>query len=1211
MSSVSNVTLAACVFMTVTCLVYSSNAQGPGIGSIDLGPIEPDFPIRTCSPRCENGFCVGGRCLCQPGFTGRTCSNTIITVCYGGCANGGTCRYGSCSCRPGYSGSSCQIPSCSPSCANGGTCVSGKCRCRSGYSGSYCQTRVCTPSCRNGQICILGQCRCPRFLDGPEPLGISEPGVPEIDLVPFYPAVCCSRSCLNGGTCIGYNRCRCRSGYSGQYCQTKVPSCLPSCANGGTCVSGQCRCRSGYSGGYCQTRVCTPACQNGQICILGQCLCPRFPDGPVPLGISEPGVPEIDLVPFYPAVCCSRSCLNGGTCIGYNRCRCRSGYSGQYCQTKVRSCSPSCANGGTCVSGKCRCRSGYSGSYCQTRVCTPSCRNGQTCILGQCRCPRFLDGPVSRSEPGVPEIGYVPFYPAVCCSRSCLNGGTCIGYNRCRCRSGYSGQYCQTKVPSCSPSCANGGTCVSGKCRCRSGYSGSYCQARVCTPSCRNGQTCILGQCRCPRFLDGPVSRSEPGVPEIRDLPFYPAVCCSRSCLNGGTCIGYNRCRCRSGYSGQYCQTKVCAPACRNGGTCSNGKCNCRTGYTGSYCQTRTCSPACRNGGTCTSYGTCNCRSGYTGSYCQTRTCSPACRNGGTCTAYGTCNCKSGYTGTYCQIRSCSPSCANGGKCVSGKCRCTYGYGGSYCQTKVCRPSCQYGQVCISGRCQCPRFLDRQVRGLPGRPGSQEPERLPIYRPVCCSKSCLNGGTCIGYNRCKCRSGYSGQYCQTKVCSPACRNGGTCRNGKCVCKKGYYTGSYCQTRLCSPACRNGGTCTPYGTCNCRSPYTGSYCQLSPTCYPRCENGGTCIRNNRCSCPSGFTGSRCQNAVQTACRVRMEIHDMTQAQRQLYIDTYKTAYGQPALRTLLRSHAINFAAGIHTRNQFLPWHRWFILELENILLAVNSNVILPYWDWTLHSAAPWSAPLWGSASHWYGGDGSGSCVTTGPFRSGQFSLVSGGCLRRDFDLTETTPSALVVNDILSTPVSSFNDFELRVRGELHDTVHCRIHGTMCTLDAAESPDFFLHHVFIDKLWADYQARSTAHHDAHFSSLGSAMTAAGGHSAQDMIDLNNQPGGVCVRYEQPSSSTARQLRRALSRVAPSVIAKRVSCQPQSLDVSRAVQQGQELFRVSASERSRLSSLVSKQVCRSAMPGQAGPSGARTTATANLGFDLNTLVSLANAK
>ncbi|XP_065176908.1 fibropellin-1-like isoform X16 [Sycon ciliatum] len=1085
MSSVSNVTLAACVFMTVTCLVYSSNAQGPGIGSIDLGPIEPDFPIRTCSPRCENGFCVGGRCLCQPGFTGRTCSNTIITVCYGGCANGGTCRYGSCSCRPGYSGSSCQIPSCSPSCANGGTCVSGKCRCRSGYSGSYCQTRVCTPSCRNGQICILGQCRCPRFLDGPEPLGISEPGVPEIDLVPFYPAVCCSRSCLNGGTCIGYNRCRCRSGYSGQYCQTKVPSCLPSCANGGTCVSGQCRCRSGYSGGYCQTRVCTPACQNGQICILGQCLCPRFPDGPVPLGISEPGVPEIDLVPFYPAVCCSRSCLNGGTCIGYNRCRCRSGYSGQYCQTKV--CAPACRNGGTCSNGKCNCRTGYTGSYCQTRTCSPACRNG----------------------------------------------GLCTSY---------------------------------GTCNCRSGYTGSYCQTRTCSPACRYG----------------------------------------------GTCTSYGTCNCRSGYTGTYCQTRTCSPACRNGGTCTSyGTCNCRSGYTGSYCQTRTCSPACRNGGRCTSYGTCICRSGYTGTYCQTRTCSPACRNGGTCTAYGTCNCKSGYTGTYCQIRSCSPSCANGGKCVSGKCRCTYGYGGSYCQTKVCRPSCQYGQVCISGRCQCPRFLDRQVRGLPGRPGSQEPERLPIYRPVCCSKSCLNGGTCIGYNRCKCRSGYSGQYCQTKVCSPACRNGGTCRNGKCVCKKGYYTGSYCQTRLCSPACRNGGTCTPYGTCNCRSPYTGSYCQLSPTCYPRCENGGTCIRNNRCSCPSGFTGSRCQNAVQTACRVRMEIHDMTQAQRQLYIDTYKTAYGQPALRTLLRSHAINFAAGIHTRNQFLPWHRWFILELENILLAVNSNVILPYWDWTLHSAAPWSAPLWGSASHWYGGDGSGSCVTTGPFRSGQFSLVSGGCLRRDFDLTETTPSALVVNDILSTPVSSFNDFELRVRGELHDTVHCRIHGTMCTLDAAESPDFFLHHVFIDKLWADYQARSTAHHDAHFSSLGSAMTAAGGHSAQDMIDLNNQPGGVCVRYEQPSSSTARQLRRALSRVAPSVIAKRVSCQPQSLDVSRAVQQGQELFRVSASERSRLSSLVSKQVCRSAMPGQAGPSGARTTATANLGFDLNTLVSLANAK
>ncbi|XP_065177056.1 uncharacterized protein LOC135806760, partial [Sycon ciliatum] len=561
----------------------------------------------------------------------------------------------------------------------------------------------------------------------------------------------------------------------------------------------------------------------------------------------------------------------------------------------------------------------------------------------------------------------------------------------------------------------------------------------------------------------------------------------------------------------------------------------------------------------------------------------PPCRNGGECVYGNTCKCKSPYTGLGCGAKEgrCPPTrpipipCLIGPVCViDSDCSAT---------RKCCNSPCP-------GTCQCP-LITCNLRCAHGQQTDATGCRIcacasaPICRPAC-----SNGGTCLANNRCSCRPGFTGPTCNDPV-----------------------------TPTCSPRCRNGGTCIANNRCSCRSGFTGNRCQntVPPTCNPQCENGGTCITNNRCSCPSGFTGSQCQNAVQTACRRRIEIHCMTPAQRQLYIDTYKTAYGQPALRTLLRSHAINFAAGIHTRDQFLPWHRWFILELENILLAIDSNVILPYWDWTLHSTAPWSAPLWGSAPHWYGGDGSGSCVTTGPFRSGQFSLVSGGCLQRDF--TGTTPSALVVNDILSTPVSSFNDFELRVRGELHNTVHCRIHGTMCTLDAAESPDFFLHHGFIDKLWADYQARSTAHHDAHFSSLGSAMTAAGGHSAQDMIDLNNQPGGVCVQYEQSCSSTARQLRRAFGRVAPSVIAKSVPCQPQSLDVSGAVQQGQELFRVSASERSQLASFVSKQVClplrAEINPPVVRPERPRplpgNKIAGNLGFNLNTLLNLATAK
>ncbi|XP_065176918.1 adhesive plaque matrix protein 2-like [Sycon ciliatum] len=96
------------VFMALTCLVYSSNAGPPGRPS-GIGPDQPDYRNTRCYPRCVYGFCDGGRCRCEPGYKGRTCSERIATVsCYGGCANGGTCRYGSCSCRPGFSGSSCQ-----------------------------------------------------------------------------------------------------------------------------------------------------------------------------------------------------------------------------------------------------------------------------------------------------------------------------------------------------------------------------------------------------------------------------------------------------------------------------------------------------------------------------------------------------------------------------------------------------------------------------------------------------------------------------------------------------------------------------------------------------------------------------------------------------------------------------------------------------------------------------------------------------------------------------------------------------------------------------------------------------------------------------------------------------------------------------------------------------------------------------------------------
>ena len=46
--------------------------------------------------------------------------------------------------------------------------------------------------------------------------------------------------------------------------------------------------------------------------------------------------------------------------------------------------------------------------------------------------------------------------------------------------------------------------------------------------------------------------------------------------------------------------------------------------------------------------------------------------------------------------------------------------------------------------------------------------------------------------------------------------------------------------------------------------------------------------------------------------------------------------------LIARHATSFAS-IHSSQFFLPWHRWFQMEMENLLQNVNCEVTIPWWD----------------------------------------------------------------------------------------------------------------------------------------------------------------------------------------------------------------------------------------------------------------------------
>lgn len=74
-------------------------------------------------------------------------------------------------------------------------------------------------------------------------------------------------------------------------------------------------------------------------------------------------------------------------------------------------------------------------------------------------------------------------------------------------------------------------------------------------------------------------------------------------------------------------------------------------------------------------------------------------------------------------------------------------------------------------------------------------------------------------------------------------------------------------------------------------------------------------------------------------------------------------------------------GAHLGPAFLPWHREFLLQLEDDLQAIDPSVTIPYWDWAADAARKdaRTASIW--QDDFMGGDGKEFDqwrVQTGPF-----------------------------------------------------------------------------------------------------------------------------------------------------------------------------------------------------------------------------------------
>ncbi|THA40567.1 tyrosinase family protein [Streptomyces sp. A1547] len=177
---------------------------------------------------------------------------------------------------------------------------------------------------------------------------------------------------------------------------------------------------------------------------------------------------------------------------------------------------------------------------------------------------------------------------------------------------------------------------------------------------------------------------------------------------------------------------------------------------------------------------------------------------------------------------------------------------------------------------------------------------------------------------------------------------------------------------------------------------------------------------------------------------------------------------------------------HRAPSFLPWHRRFLLDFEAELQKVDPKVSLPYWDWTVDrtpASSLWAADFLGGT----GRDRDGQ-VLDGPFAyaAGKWA-VTVGVDKRPYLVRELgargvqLPTKAEVNAVLAMPVydaapwnSSSDGFRNHLEGwrgaGLHNRVHVWIGGQMSSAASPNDPVFWMHHAFIDMLWAEWQRRN---------------------------------------------------------------------------------------------------------------------------------------------
>ena len=205
---------------------------------------------------------------------------------------------------------------------------------------------------------------------------------------------------------------------------------------------------------------------------------------------------------------------------------------------------------------------------------------------------------------------------------------------------------------------------------------------------------------------------------------------------------------------------------------------------------------------------------------------------------------------------------------------------------------------------------------------------------------------------------------------------------------------------------------------------------------------------------------------------------------------------------------------HKGPAFLPWHREFLRRFELDLNAIDNDVTLPYWDWTVDGhdigdsifdtnfmgnadEGPFKSSNWTFDSSW----SSDLRVGIGVHRILNLNNLS-------FPSISNVNACLAHNDYDSAPwdMASPSGFRNTLEGfnglnGLHNRIHRIIGGDMGRAYSPFDPLFFLHHANVDRLWAEWQITHPG--PDHYVPDDNASSDLLGHRLNDSMYPWNDP------------------------------------------------------------------------------------------------------------